>query len=164
MPDNITLPASGEVAATDEIGGRHFQLVKLAFGADGVATLVELSAGLPVAGPLTDAQMRATPLPVSGIVATAGRGVILTDRSGTIATNGQAQQMAPANAARTGMMLQNHSAGDLWVDSLSTAVQSQPSVRIPPGAMYEWPSTGVPTTAVSVIGATAGQTFTAREW
>lgn len=50
MANDITLtPITGTpVAATNDVGGRHYQLVKPAFGADGVATLVTGSTGLPV--------------------------------------------------------------------------------------------------------------------
>jgi hypothetical protein len=51
MSDNLTLnPGSGGgVVATDDIGGVHYQLVKLAYGVLDSATLVSPSAGLPVA-------------------------------------------------------------------------------------------------------------------
>lgn len=73
MADNVTLPAAGAVIATDEIGGKHHKIVKAAFGPDGSATLVSPSDGLPVAvvgqaavtGPLTDAELRATPVAMS---------------------------------------------------------------------------------------------------
>lgn len=51
MADNIKVaPGSGEdpEVATDEVGGRHYQVVKLAHGADGQATLAADGAGLPV--------------------------------------------------------------------------------------------------------------------
>lgn len=51
MADDIKVipsPEAGDPSvATDEVGGRHFQIVKLAIGADGAATLID-SAGLPV--------------------------------------------------------------------------------------------------------------------
>ena len=91
--------------------------------------------------------------------------VTYTDRSGTIATGGAAQQIAAANASRKGFFVQNVSVGDLSISSLATAVQSQPSLKIPAGALYEFPaSVGVPAGAISIIGATTGQAFTAREW
>lgn len=37
MADNVTLPGNGEVVATDDIGGRQFQLVKMVHGAEGIA-------------------------------------------------------------------------------------------------------------------------------
>lgn len=40
MADNLTLPASGSVAATDDIGGVHYQRVKLADGTADSATLI----------------------------------------------------------------------------------------------------------------------------
>ncbi len=54
MSDDVTLPGDGAAIATDDVGGRHFQLIKPAFGVDGEATLVSSDAPLPVAesGPL----------------------------------------------------------------------------------------------------------------
>ena len=81
MADDVTLPGTGAVVATDDVGGRQFQLVKLAVGGDGVAVQADAAnpvpvgvqgtvpvsgtfwqATQPVSGPLTDAQMRATPV------------------------------------------------------------------------------------------------------
>ncbi len=103
MADNGTA-ASAPTIAWDDIGGVAYQRVKVTFGADGVATDVNTGTGLPVTvqgtvpvsgtfwqatqpvsiagsvtvtGPLTDAQVRATPLPVSGTVtANAGTGTM----------------------------------------------------------------------------------------
>lgn len=47
MADNVTLPGTGEVVATDDIGGRQFQLVKVVHGADGVAHLTSDGNPLP---------------------------------------------------------------------------------------------------------------------
>jgi hypothetical protein len=68
MTDNTTLNvgSGGDVIATDDIAGVKFQRVKVTFGADGVATDVASGAPLPVTGPLTDTQLRATAVPVSG--------------------------------------------------------------------------------------------------
>lgn len=90
MADNITLNpgTGGAIVATDDVGGVQYQVVKLALGGDGAASLV--STALPVSGAvsvsnlpstqavsgtvavsnmvaqgLTDAQIRATPVPVS---------------------------------------------------------------------------------------------------
>jgi hypothetical protein len=48
MADDVTLPGTGAVVATDEIGGNHHQLVKIEFGEDDVATKVSASNPLPV--------------------------------------------------------------------------------------------------------------------
>ncbi len=52
MSDNVSVtPGAGAVFATDEIGGVHWQRVKLTYGADGSATDVSATPGswLPVA-------------------------------------------------------------------------------------------------------------------
>jgi hypothetical protein len=69
MADNIGVtPGAGKVIATDDVGGTHYQVVKLDLGGNGLSDPVDGS--LPVdtglAQPLTDTQLRATALPVSG--------------------------------------------------------------------------------------------------
>ncbi len=75
MADNVTLnspTSAGAVIASDEIAGVQHQLVKVEFGADGAATQVSAANPFPVtdANALTDAQIRATPIPVSGSLGT----------------------------------------------------------------------------------------------
>ena len=60
MTDNVTITSganstapAGTVVATDEISGAHYQIIKLAIGADGAATLLDIgqqadAASLPV--------------------------------------------------------------------------------------------------------------------
>lgn len=48
MADNITLPGTAAVVATDDVGSAHHQYVKIEFGADGTATKVDASNPLPV--------------------------------------------------------------------------------------------------------------------
>lgn len=47
MADNVTLPGTAAVVATDDVGGVQYQVVKLAIGADGAATLIDSSNLLP---------------------------------------------------------------------------------------------------------------------
>lgn len=86
------------------------------------------------------------------------------DRSGTITAGGTAQQLMPANSARRGFFLQNNSTADLWINPNAAAVASQPSLKVPAGALYESPFGGAPAGAISIIGATTGQAFSAREF
>lgn len=87
-----------------------------------------------------------------------------TDRSGTITTGGQKQQLMAANANRRSWLIQNNSTGDLWINEIGAdAVLSQPSINIPPGAYVTSESSYCSPSAISIIGATTGQTFTARE-
>lgn len=83
------------------------------------------------------------------------------DRSGTIAAANAAQSLMPANPNRRGLFVQNNSTGDLWLNELGqSAVAGQPSIRIPSGAFFETNSRS----SVSILGATLGQAFTAREF
>jgi hypothetical protein len=77
--DNIQLnePTSlGAIVATDDIGGVQHQLIKVEFGDDGIALPVSATNPFPtevtntvnVTGPLTDTELRATPVPISGTV------------------------------------------------------------------------------------------------
>ena len=148
MADNvpITPGSGGAVIATDDIGGFHFQRVKLIHGPDGVN-----------AGDVSNINR----FPVSS-TPTAGT---LTDRSGTIAAGATAQQAAAANAARIGWAVQNlHASADLWVSTLAAAVPSQPSIRLAAGALYESPPGAQGSGAISIVGAITGQPFSAREW
>jgi hypothetical protein len=99
------------------------------------------------------------PLPIVFSTAT------ITSRSGTIATGATAQSLMVANAARKGWFIQNNSTGDLWVNRFGgTAIAGQPSILIPAGALYETPDGGSGGNALSIYGATTGQTFTSAEW
>jgi hypothetical protein len=69
MADNVTASNGGSaqpqyVFATDDIGGVQYPRFKVTFGVDGVATDVSAGSPLPTTG-LTDAQLRATAVPVS---------------------------------------------------------------------------------------------------
>ncbi|MEH3045538.1 hypothetical protein [Sphingomonas adhaesiva] len=128
-----------------EVPAGYVPSVALSFGAQGaVAVAVDDAHPLPAA-------MRATT-------------VAYVDRSGTIAAGGTAQVLAAANAVRRGLFVQNVSAADLWINPTGTAVADQPALRIAAGQYYEFPVHGVPAGAVSIVGATTGQGFAAREW
>jgi hypothetical protein len=85
------------------------------------------------------------------------------DRSGTITAGGTAQVVLPAWSGRHGCMIQNPSAGSLWVSETAAAVQGPPSILIPVGQQFLCmsPASGQ---AYSIIGASTAQAFVAREW
>lgn len=91
-----------------------------------------------------------------------------TDRSSKITTGGTAQSLMASNSTRRGYWFQNQSAGDLWINELGTAVilaaGTPQSLKIAAGTYYESPVNGTPTGAISIIGATTGQQYAAREW
>ncbi|MFS0735483.1 hypothetical protein ABC347_00375 [Sphingomonas sp. 1P06PA] len=114
--------------------------------------------GYGVAGATMTPVDLTSPLPVSAPA------VAPIDRSGAIANGGAAQTIAAANPARRGFFVQNLSAADLWLATGTSAVAGRPSIRIAPGQLYESPASGAPGGAISVLGASAGQSFTAQEW
>jgi hypothetical protein len=164
MTDNINVtPGSGAVVAADDIAGVLYQRVKLGLGADGAA--VDAVAGAGVVGTGVQRVTLASDDPAVVALQLLANGHTLTDRSGTITTGGTAQTLMAANASRKGWAIQNVSSGDLWVNELgSTALLSQPSIKIASGNLYESPLGGSSTAAISIIGATTAQAFTAREW
>lgn len=92
-----------------------------------------------------------------------GNQVTYTDRSGTVTTGATAQVLMAANSARRGFFVQNNSTGNLTISSVGTA-STTAGLVLAPGQLYEAPATGVPLTAISILGATTGQRFDAREW
>lgn len=84
-----------------------------------------------------------------------------TDRSSSITTGGSAQQLAPANSARVSLTGQNTSAGNLGINEVggTAAIGSAGTYTIAPGQSF---SVGT-NRAISIVGATTGQTFTATE-
>lgn len=90
----------------------------------------------------------------------------LTDRSGSITAGATAQQLAASNTARKGWRLQNTSTGDLWFNDTGNAasIGGAGSFKVAAGGYYETPNGGASQTAISIYGATTGQTFSASEW
>jgi hypothetical protein len=98
----------------------------------------------------------------AGLPVTSTQGT-LTDRSGTITSGGTAQQLAAANSSRKYLFIQNNSSGNLWFNFTTTAVQSQPSILLLPNASVTFVSPFITTEAVSIIGATTSQSWSAKE-
>ncbi len=76
MADNTRLPIGtqdGDVYASDDIAGVKIQRVKVTLGGDGTND-GDVASGnpMPITGALTDTQLRATPVPVSGTVTASG--------------------------------------------------------------------------------------------
>ena len=129
--------------------------------APGVSNGVQINAALPtganVIGAVTNATAANFKAQVQGVPVTP------TDKSGTITTGGTAQVAIALNANRRGFVIQNLSAGDLWWNDVGAATAASPSFKIVAGQGYESIAGNCPTTAISIIGATTGQAFAARE-
>jgi hypothetical protein len=67
MADNIQVTqGTGTTMATDDVAGVQYPRVKISHGVDGTAVDASSTNPLPVAGPLTDAQLRANAVTVTG--------------------------------------------------------------------------------------------------
>lgn len=103
-------------------------------------------------------------MPVWDVIANRGT---LTDRSGTIATGGQSQLVAPAFAYRSYLFVQNPSsaAESLFVNFSFPANMGTGSYELLPGASIEMKLLGfVSIEAVNVVAATTGHAFTYKEF
>lgn len=103
--------------------------------------------------------------PVSGLPYRGGSLAPLpdgTNRSGTTsATAGTATTLAPANASRTSLTVQNISTGNIGVNETGgTAVIGNPGTyTIPAGGQFKTDTAR----AISVVGSAASQAYTATE-
>lgn len=84
-----------------------------------------------------------------------------TDRSGSITAGGTAQTLAAANTSRRSLQGQNISTADLWINEIggTAAVDTAGSYKIIANATFAISTTR----AISIIGATTGQKWTATE-
>lgn len=91
----------------------------------------------------------------------------LNDGSADITLGGTAEDVFARNDGRQYLLIQNHSDTDMWVNFGTDAVADQPSIKVyANGGSLEFGAghTGVvPTARVSIICATTGKPFTAKE-
>ena len=90
--------------------------------------------------------------------------ITLTDKSGAITLGGTAQTLMAANPNRKYLYVQNVSSNLLWINFGSSAVQDEPSIKLMPDSdAFKLDAKSIVTALVSIIGATTGQKFTAKE-
>lgn len=97
------------------------------------------------------------------INATPTTSIALTDKSGSITTGGTAQTLAAAKVNRVYLKITNISNDTLWWNETSTAVLDSPSQPIYPTQSEIFGPGNVPPGAISIIGATTGQKWVAKE-
>lgn len=89
----------------------------------------------------------------------------VNDGSGTITLGGTDQLLFAANAGRRGLLIQNQSSGDLYVNLVGgTATGTQPSLWLPAGSELTLDANSVGGSAIRIYGATTGQAFVAEEF
>lgn len=98
------------------------------------------------------------------LVAITSGGGALTNISGSIAAGATAQTISAATPARRYFFIQNLDASeDLWINFGTAAVADQPSIKIEAGGSFSMEDSFVSTQLISVIAATTGHKYTAKE-
>ena len=90
-----------------------------------------------------------------------------SDGSGTITTGGTAQNLFGGVAPLHGFAIYNPDAtNDLWInDAGAAAVATAGSIRVAAnGGSYVTPDFYIPVGPVSIVGATTGGKYTAKQW
>jgi hypothetical protein len=89
---------------------------------------------------------------------------LFNDRSGTITTAATSQVLAYANGVRKYLFVENlDQTENLWINFGPAAVQARPSILIPGNGSFVMEGSYICTDTVTVIAATAGHAFTAKE-
>lgn len=117
MADDITLPGTSKVVATDEVSARHYQRVKLDIGGDGATS------------PVTSTN----PMPVD-------TGVAATGNAASVASTAADTTILAVNVSRKGATVSNDDANILYL-LLANATSSLTNytVQIPTGGYFEVP-------------------------
>lgn len=129
--------AGNPPVATEQVGADHYQLVKLidptaasAAGIGNAANPMSVSGTVTATGPLTDAQLRATPVPVSGTVGlSAGTNNIgdvdVLTVPAPLSTSGGGTELASLRVTlandSTGLVSVDDNGGSLTIDGTVTA-------------------------------------------
>jgi hypothetical protein len=155
---------TGDTIRDKDRAGVKTQIVGLDLNIAGAETL--MAGSLPVTGPLTDTQLRATAVPVSGTFFQATQPVSIatntpdvTDRAarllGVVTANGQAT--ATSNASRKGLYIFNAGTANLFVKLGATATTTTSfTVMIAPNGFWELPDTPIYTGVVDGIWSATG--------
>lgn len=125
MADDVTLPGTGAVVATDDVSGVHYQRVKLDIGGDGAASAVTTSNPLPVtANAGTNLNTSALALETGGNLAAAVTALQIvddwdeSDRAKVNLIAGQAGITAGAGAVAANTPRVTHASDDPVVTAL----------------------------------------------
>jgi hypothetical protein len=85
------------------------------------------------------------------------------DHSGTLTSSNVAQTVMAANNSRKSLLIQNNSSQTVWINFGTSAVFSQPSIKLEAGAGYVMDNFDISPESISVIGSVTGQSYTAKE-
>lgn len=99
-----------------------------------------------------------------GVSSNASQGIPTDAVSLAIVAGGTAQQVFAANPNRRYLIIQNQSNDPLWINFGAAATAAPPSIQIATnGGSYIFEGAFIPTGSISIIGATTGDMFSAKE-
>jgi hypothetical protein len=157
-PITLTIAANGGVNRAISLVGSYYKLVVTNTG--GAATtalnLETWSGNFPSTPNITNKGN--LPVSITEVFSTSQNSITTT-----ITTGNTAQVLMTANANRNGFEIQNNSLGDLWFTIGGTAAIGT-GFKIIAGGSYSSPSSRSAINAISIIGATTGQSFTYLEY
>lgn len=156
MADNIVLNlgSGGDTVALLDVGGVKHEKVIMEFLIGGVPAMVDSTNRLPVntgLTPLTDTELRATPVAVSGIFFQATQPVSIaatiitketrstTGTPSSVSVTNSNTNLLASNANRLGATFQNEGTAACLLKMGATATTSSYSVSIASGSYYELP-------------------------
>ena len=129
-------------------------------------TIADGGNSITVDGPLTDTELRATAVPVSGTVTVASdKGSVSEASTQSITTGGTHQQVFASNSSRKYLLIQNISDTDMYL-----GLGFNPSNTTPAGLLLAksgggivFESSYIPTSEVRIVCATTGKRFVALQ-
>jgi hypothetical protein len=86
-----------------------------------------------------------------------------TDGSGSIASGGTSQTVFAANSSRSWLFVQNISNAVMYLNFSGVSVADSNSVKLNANSYYENPPHYCPNGTLTIIGATTGQKFVAKQ-
>jgi len=105
------------------------------------------------------------PIPTAaGATPAASTAFTATDKSGTVTSGGTAQNAIASNTSRKDWRLSNLSNDILYITDTGTAATAANGVPVYPGQTISANSRGTSTSAISVLGATTGDAWSAVEY
>lgn len=110
---------------------------------------VSIAGTVAVSGPLTDTQLRAAAVPVSGTITANPVLGSITQASGTAGAT--STTALASNAARKYLLIQNHSARNMWFSFTGPATTAKPSLKLIAGTSFVMEGVYVSTQAVTTI-------------
>lgn len=144
----VTQPVSGTVTANAGTGPFPVSDNGSSLTVDGT---VGISGSVAVTGPLTDAQLRATPVPISGTVSIGAAASTATVTNNAVGTS--VVTISASNAAKTKVVIFNET-GTLYVKLGTAAAANSYSYRLSAGTSLEFTGyTGI-VTAIKASGTT----------